>query len=801
MKITWNWLAEFVDLDMSAADLADRLTMAGLEVESVEATGLQLSRVVCAEVVVVKPHPRADRLRVCEVRPGGEETLAVVCGAPNVAAGQRVAFAPPGTVLPGGMRIEQTEIRGVASAGMLCSEHELGLGSDESGILVLAQDAPVGMPVGRIIGLEDTVLDVSVTPNRGDCMSILGIAREVAALTGARLHRQRIAVAESGETAADLIAITIEDADLCRRYAGRLVSGIRIGPSPLWMQCRLRAIGMRPINNVVDVTNFVMLERGQPLHAFDYQRLPKPEIVVRRARDIAAVTTLDGQLRRLERNDLLITSGGEAVAIAGVMGAENSEVVDSTQRILLESAWFDPASVRRTSKRLGLRSEASYRFERTTDIEGIGHAADRAAALIAQLAGGVVARGCADSYPSPEQSAPIALRLKRVEDLLGIPVDREQATACLKAFGMNVSPAPSGTLTVVPPSYRADIAREVDLIEEIARSIGYENLSATLPECALSGGGLSLAMRSERNIRRFLTANGLSEAVLQRFCTPAENGQFPGIGEPRQPVSILNPVTQEDSQMPLSLCAGLLRCVRENLDQHNGQFAGFSLGKVFWQQAPGIFAESRRLAAVACPRIPVRGIGGYDRNADFAEIKGIVEALLEMLRVPESAWVAASDLRGFHPGKSAHIEIGGKLVGYLGVLHPNTAESQRVDPNCWLFELDLNALLEYCPARAVFEELPRFPVVVRDVAIVTDADFESGQIVRFVRAWRHDNGLLESISLFDQYTGDAVPAGKKSLAFTVSYRAANRTLTDEEVNEAHTRLVAALNDSLGVTLR
>jgi phenylalanyl-tRNA synthetase beta chain len=801
MKITWNWLSEFVELDMTPAELAERLTMSGLEVESVETKGAELAKVVCAEVVVLKPHPGADRLRVCEVRCGADETVSVVCGAPNVAAGQRVAFAPAGVVLPGGTAIEATEIRGVASAGMLCSEVELGIGADGAGILVLPEDAPLGEPVGRIVGVEDTVLDISITPNRGDCMSVLGIAREVAALTGVRLNRQRFSVAESVNEVDGLVAISIEDPELCRRYAGRVIGGVRIAPSPLWLRSRLRAVGLRPINNVVDVTNFVMIERGQPLHAFDYDRLPKPAITVRRARDIRTITTLDGQQRLLEPDDLLITSGGEGVAIAGVMGGADSEVEETTTRILLESAWFQPASIRRTSKRLGLRSEASYRFERGTDIEGIVHAADRAAELITEVAGGDVARGCADEYAAPYQPAPIALRVKRTEEMLGVAVNRDEATSRLKAFGMSVSPAISGTLTVVPPSYRVDLVREVDLIEEIARSIGYEKMPSTLPECSLAAAGLSLNERRERDIKRYLISSGLCEALSLSFCTPDENGLFPGIGSRKAPVPVLNPVTQEDSQMRLSLSSGLLRCARANIDQGNGEFAGFSMGKVFWRGDDGGFLEAKRLAAVVCPRLPVRGVGNRKQSMEFGEFKGIVEGLFDSMRVTQARWRPASDLASFHPGKSAYIEVGGSLAGYAGLLHPNTAESLKVDPDSWVFELDLDGVLEYCPARVVFEELPRFPVVVRDVAILADVDFQSDRIDQFVRHWDQANGLIEAVQLFDQYVGDAIPAGKKSLAYSVAYRAAERTLTDAEVNEVHAKLVAALQDSLGVTLR
>jgi phenylalanyl-tRNA synthetase beta chain len=800
MKVTWNWLSELVELDVSPAELAERLTMAGLEVEGVERLGDDLAAVVCAEIVHVDRHPQADRLSICQVRRGGDGTVTVVCGAPNVAAGQRVAYAPPGARLPGGAKIEQAEIRGVASAGMLCSEAELGLGTDASGILVLGDDAPIGERVARVIGFEDTVLEVAITPNRGDCLAVLGLAREIAALAGQRLRRTRIAVPESAAAAADLIAISIEDPELCRRYAGRIIDGLHIGPSPLWMQCRLRAVGMRPINNVVDVTNYVMMERGQPLHAFDYQRLPKPEIAVRRARDVRSMITLDGQDRRLEHDDLLITSGGEAVAIAGVMGGANSEVDASTQRVLLESAWFDPGSVRRTSKRLGLRSEASYRFERTTDIEGVVPAADRAMELMARLAGGEVRRGCVDVYPAPLQPAPIVLRLKRVENVLGKAIEKEEVSARLKAFGMNVAPATSGTLTVVPPSYRADVSREIDLIEELARCVGYDNVDSTLPECTLGGSGLASAARRERDLKRFLAGLGMTEAVLLSFCSPAENALFPAHGGGRRPVVIRNPLSQEDSQLRLSLCPGLLRAARENLNQGNGHTAAFALAKVFWED--GGFAETRRLGGAVCPGFPARGIqAAKQRRAEFGEMKGLLETVFDFLRVSGQRWLPAADMAAFHPGKTARIELSGSTIGYLGLLHPNVAETQGVDANCWLFELDLEKVLEYCPARAVFKELPRFPVVVRDVAFLTDSDFQSARVVDFVHDWKAAQGLVEAVELFDCYAGEGIPANKKSLAYSISYRAPDRTLTDVEVNDAHADLVAALIRTFGIQQR
>ncbi|HYD47436.1 MAG TPA: phenylalanine--tRNA ligase subunit beta, partial [Terriglobales bacterium] len=418
MKITWNWLAELIELELSLEEIAERLTMGGIEVEGTENVHSELAGVVCGRIESVEPHPAGERLNVCSVRIGELQTVRVVCGAPNVASGQVVPFAAPGTTLPGGRRIEATEIRGVASGGMLCSAAELGIGDDTSGLLLLPPQIEIGQSVAAGLGIADTVIEVSITPNRGDCLSVIGLAREIAALTGQSLRPSRLTAGEAA-AAGGLIEVRVEDSDLCSRYVARSIDGVRIGPSPLLMQTRLRAIGMRPINNVVDATNYVMIERGQPLHAFDYDRLPAPEITVRRARPGESIVTLDGQPRQLEPADLLITSGGVPVAIAGVMGGENSEVTESTTRILLESAWFDPSSVRRTSKRLGLRSEASYRFERATDIAGVPLAAARAVELIATMAGGQAQAAQRDAYPQPVRPKAIGLRLARVEQLLG----------------------------------------------------------------------------------------------------------------------------------------------------------------------------------------------------------------------------------------------------------------------------------------------------------------------------------------------------------------------------------------------
>ncbi|MBI3300871.1 MAG: phenylalanine--tRNA ligase subunit beta, partial [Deltaproteobacteria bacterium] len=478
MKVTLNWLREFVPIELPLDRLAERLALAGLEVEGISEQGNEPVQV--AQIARIDPHPQSDHLVVCHVTTGGE-TMPVVCGATNMRAGDKVALAPEGTRLPGGQRVERVEIRGQLSCGILCSEAELGLSQDHSGLLILPAEAPLGEALFAVLGLRDTILDVAVTPNRGDCLSVLGLAREIAALTGAPFHANKPRVRERGTAIPDQARVTIVDADLCPRYAARVVTGVQVAPSPAWMRWRLEVVGIRALNNLVDVTNYVMVERGQPLHAFDLTSLAGAEIIVRRARDIAALTTLDGQRRALAPDDLLICDRDRGVAIAGVMGGENSEVREQTAVVLLESAYFVPETVRRTARRLGLRSEASYRFERGVDPQGTVLALNRAAALLTQLAGGQVSRGVIDVCPQPLSPTMIPLRAQRVTTFLGAAVEEPEIEQRLRTLGMAVKRERRGAWRVTVPLYRSDLTQEVDLIEEIARLRGYETIPTLLP--------------------------------------------------------------------------------------------------------------------------------------------------------------------------------------------------------------------------------------------------------------------------------------------------------------------------------
>jgi phenylalanyl-tRNA synthetase beta chain len=796
MKVSYNWLREFVDLKAAPAAVRERLTLGGLEIEGETHPGADIRGVLVAEIVSIVPHPQADRLSLCAVRTGAAPPVSVVCGATNMKAGDRVAYAPPGTTLPDGRRIEQRAVRGVESAGMLCSEAELGLSDEASGLLILDRQAPLGERVAVFLGLEDTLFDLAVPPNRGDCSSILGVARDYAALTGARLLRQRIPLRERGPATADGITVRIEEGSGCGRYAARIVRGVVIRPSPAWMQRRLESAGLRPINNVVDVTNYVMLERGQPLHAFDLSRLATPQIVVRRAAATTQIATLDGVTRALDGNDIVISTGAEPIAVAGVMGGAASQVTDATHTVLLESAWFDPSSVRRTARRLGLHSESSYRFERHVDIAGVVTALDRAASLLQQLAEGVLDTGVVDNYPHPVAAPVITVRLKRIEDILGMPLSRADATSTLKGLGAEVGAGARGTLAVTPPTFRSDLTREIDCIEELARITGYHRIPSTMPTVALDGGRVPERLHWARALGQLLAARGLCELLSLSFTTAVLNQRFPGLNVPGECVVVRNPMVRDECELRRSLLGGLLGAVQVNRSYGSG-VAGFSIGKVFWRTDTP--REAWRVAFVLAGEMPENGLGPR-REPDFVDAKGVAEAILERLQVVERCrWERAPESGSFHPGKSAALVCDGTLVGILGCLHPAVEAELGAGASDWLCELDLEKLLTYVPARSRYRELPRFPGVIRDLAIVSDVDFASQQVVDFVR--HRGDPLIEDVALFDQYIGEPIPQGKKSLAYSIRYRSADRTLTDDEVNRVHGELTAALSRALPVELR
>jgi phenylalanyl-tRNA synthetase beta chain len=649
-------------------------------------------------------------------------------------------------------------------------------------------------------GVEDWQLEISVTPNRGDCLGILGIAREVVALAGGRLKSPPSLQGKNAKLGSR-VAVSIEDPQACGRYSARIVDGVTIGPSPAWMRSRLEACGIRAINNVVDVTNYVMLETGQPLHAFDADRLANRSIVVKPAGQIEKFTTLDGVERSLQATDLLVCDGAAPLALAGVMGGSDSEVRSSTRAVLLESANFAPASIRRTAKRLALHSEASHRFERGVDPEATVPALNRAAYLLREFAGGRAEAGIADSYPGKTNQPMILLREERIEKLLGLKIDRKTAIKLLVALGMKTKlQARRRMLTVVPPTYRSDITREADVIEELARVHGYDRIPTVMPLVRSSGGINDPHLLFERKLRSVLTGEGLTEAINLPFIGESLNRSFPGVWPvPPVAISVLNPLTKEHAEMRHSLLPGLIDNLRLNLSQKVRSSHTFHIGKVFGLAVDNETIECQCVAGLMYGPRPYHGLRRAEELPfDFLQCKGLVEAVLGCFRLRKSVLWLPVNTDFLHPGQSAKLFWGDVSLGYAGALHPEVAD--RLDlPLLFAFELDFEKLLEYAPRQIIVRALPRFPAVERDVALVVDRDFAAQQVIGWVQ--NLGEALIESIDVFDEYTGAPVPDGKKSLAYKVSYRAEDRTLTDAEINDLHKKLVERLGETFGAERR
>lgn len=800
MKVTLNWLREFVEIELPVGQLIDRLALSGFEVEGVSEQGA--APITVAQITRIRPHPNADHLVVCDVTTGGD-SFPVVCGATNMKADDKVALAPVASTFPDGRIVERTEIRGQVSCGMLCSEQELGLSSDHSGLLLLSPDAPLGVSLYSFLGLRDTIIDIAVTANRGDCLSVLGLAREIAALTGARFRAQTPRVRETGSPIEEQARIRIDDPDLCPRYAARVFADIRVAPSPVWVRWRLEAVGIRSINNLVDITNYVMIERGQPLHAFDLSSLAGAEIIVRRARDTKTMRTLDDQERPLVPDDLLICDRDHGVAIAGVMGGANSEVRETTTTVLLESAYFVPETVRRTARRLGMRSEASYRFERGVDSHGTVLALNRAAALIVQLAGGNVSKGILDVNPRLFQPVEIPLRARRVNAFLGVPIERVEIKQTLKTLGMSVKREGREGWRVMPPSYRSDISQEADLIEEIARLRGYDTIPTLLPRVEAQEKRPAAEESLSKRIRAILSAQGLAEMLNMSFTSPRLNTLFPGLFAQAEPIILLNPLSHDDAEMRLSLLSNILRALQLNLRQGESQITAFELGKVFHTKNGASLTERQEhlcVAGVLYGKWPASGIVREGPRIDFPDLKGVLETLWQELHYSVSVqWTRAGEAPFLHPGKAALLSVDGAVLGVAGALHPTHCAQFELDETPWVFELDFSTLIRFARPVSLYQPLPRFPAVVRDVAIIAAEELPVQAVMEAV--YSLGNSLIVETHLFDLYRGAPIPAQKKSLAYSISYRAPDRTLTTQEINTLHTQVIEHIVRTLGVEIR
>jgi phenylalanyl-tRNA synthetase beta chain len=807
MLVPVKWLREFVEFEVPVSDLAEALTMAGLEVDGIINRFSGFEEVVIAKVLKVEPHPQADRLRLAEVDFGrGVETI--VCGAPNLHEGMLSVLALPGAVLGEDMQVKKTKIRGVESVGMLCSERELGLSDDHSGIMDLKQDLNPGQPLTEAFNLETQVLEIAITPNRGDALSVLGVARDVAAIYGLPLKRPEIGFQEYEPPISQDVEITVTHPEGCPRYTARLVRGVKIAPSPVWMADRLSACGLRPISNVVDITNYILMERGQPLHAFDFSRLAGSKVDVRWARPKEPFTTLDGQDRVLKEDMLLICDAEKPVGLAGVMGGLNSEIGDDTEDVLIESAYFDPLCIRRTSKNLGLVSEASYRFERGIDLAGCATSADRAAQLTAQLAGGKVAKGILDVYKRPYEAPRLPLSLKWTNRFLGMPLQKEQVVGPLKNLGLTVEETGDGDgLTVIIPAHRPDLERPVDLAEEIARLVGFDNFPPTMPVGPMLGKPRAWNQRLRERVRDLMAAQGFDEVINYSFAHPQAVDQLGlAAGDPRrQVVALMNPLSEDQSVLRTSLLPGLLASLRRNLSFRLNQVAIFEVGRVFIKrQGEKLPWEPARLAGILCGLAQPTSWWTGEEPVSLAHAKGAVEYLCKGLDLEDPAYSSEGDCPPYlDPRHWSCMLLGKKTLGELGLLRSRVAAAFDIDRPMFFFDLDFDLLVEKVPGVKPFTHLARFPEVTRDVAIVLDQGLAAGEVLSAARQPENKKARrwLTDVVIFDLYQGRPLPKGKKSLGLRFVYRDDKRTLTEKEVLPIHEELVDNLLRRFGGALR
>lgn len=808
MRASYKWLKDYVEFDLDPEQLADQLTMAGVPVEAIEHLGENLEYVVTGKLLSVTQHPNADKLFVCRTDIGSE-IVTIVTGATNVREEQIVPVALPGSKLPVGKEIKQASLRGVESYGMLCSAEELGIDAKllsaeaREGIFILPADTPIGQDIKEILGLDDIALEFELTANRADCFSMLGLAREIAVLTKGILKKPMLNLRESGsERTVDLVNITIAEPELCSRFTGRVLQNVRVFPSPLWMQRRLRAAGMRPINNVVDVTNYVMLELGQPMHAYDYDLLAHHSIIVRRAQPGEKLTTLDGIKRELSPEMLVIADAVQAVGVAGVMGGLVTEVTNSTKTVLLEAAAFHPASIRRTARALGLRSEASGRFERGVDVTNVVRALDRAAKLLEDMGACTVCPTVADTYPRIELPRQLEFSPSFINDYLGTDIDKAKMIDILERLEFEIEDC-GDSVSVVVPSWRSDVSRPADISEEIARIVGFAAIPATVPVACMEQGGQSYQQVICDKIQSMMSGMGFDEIISLSFSHPATLDKLNIAHESplRLAIPVLNPITEEFPILRTTLLGGILQTITLNLSRKNENLKIYELGAVYLP---------KELPLTELPQEPIRLAGAmlghrYSDNwnqsaepVDFYDAKGAVEELLAGLGIDDVV-VTTGEHYAMHPGKTAVFSREGKELAFVGEIHPKVLDAYGISRKIYAFEVQIETVIEQALLIRTYQSIPRFPAINRDLAVVLDIQIPAARVAQEIRL--SGGPLLQDVRLFDVYEGEQVQKGMRSLAFSLTFRAPDRTLTDEEV-EIHSRdILSRLQNELSAILR
>lgn len=801
MLVSLKWLSQYVDISgLEPEELAEKITRSGIEVEAVNHLSKGLKKLQIGQIKEATPHPDSDHLNICQVDFGEEELAQIVCGAPNVAVGQKiVAVRPNGYV--GGKKIKKGKLRGTVSMGMICSLQELGIDGKTvpkayaDGIYVVSDDVPVGADAIEVLGLDDVVLELGLTPNRADAMSMLGVAYEVAAILDQEITLPDTAHETIAEKAADVIKVSVEDTKLNPMYAAKVVKNVKVAESPLWLQQYLMVSGIRPLNNIVDITNYILLEYGQPLHAFDYDQLGTGEIAVRLATEGEAIKTLDEKDRTLKATNLVITNGEKPVAVAGVMGGFDSEVTEATTTVVIESAYFDGLSVRYTSKDLGLRSEASARFEKGLDPNRVLPAAERAAQLMAELAGGDVLEGTVLVDELDKEPARVVVSPDFINNRLGMKISLNEMVSILKRLRFDVEPA-NGLLIIDAPTRRQDIKIEEDIVEEIARLYGYDEIPTTLPVAEIVPGRLNRNQQVRRTIRYQLEEAGLYQALTYSLTSDALAQKY--ALETAPTTRLLMPMSEERSTLRQSVLPHLIESLVYNISRQADTVALYEIGSVFLgETAEGLPLEREHVALAMTGKWVENAWQGEHKQVDFFVLKGALEALFEKLSVADRITYVAAKVDGMHPGRTADILLDGERIGFLGQLHPQEQKNLGVK-DTFVAEFNLAQVLAADIAPLQYVAVPRFPSISRDIALVVDRTTTAASLEEIITT--AGGKLLKAVNVFDVYEGDHMEAGKKSIAFSLTYFDPERTLTDEDVTAVHDKVVAALQEN-GVTLR
>lgn len=796
MLVSVKWLRDYVDIDMDVKEFADMMTMTGTKMETVEYFGEDIENVVVGKILEINPHPNADKLIVTKVD-AGEKVLQIVTGAKNVKVGDYIPLAIHGAKLPGGIKIKTGKLRGEVSEGMMCSAAELGIDEKyveeykKNGIFLLDYEDTyeTGKDVKEVLGINDAVIDFELTSNRPDCRCVIGIAREAAVTVGKKVKYPEVSVKEEADEAIDF-DVQIENPELCRRYAARIVKDVKIAPSPYWMQRRLIEAGVRPINNIVDITNYVMLEMGQPMHAFDLSDIGTGKIVVRNAEEGEKFVTLDEQERTLDKDMLVITNGEKSLALAGVMGGLNSEIKDTTTELLFESANFQAENVRATSKKLGLRTESSSRFEKGIDPNLAELAVNRAAQLVEMLGAGKVLKGIEDNYPSKPEQKVLTVNPKRITARLGIDLPIAQFIEILESLEFDCDLKSAEELEIRVPSFRLDMEQEADVLEEIARIYGFENIPAKQLEGNYTAGVKTERQKFNDILKSTALSAGLYEVLSYSFVSPSgvDKIKVPANSPKRNFVKLINPLGEETSVMRTTMIPNMLDIVYTNMSRKNPEFAGFECGHVFVPSEKGLPSELNHMCMAM-----------YGKEVDFFVLKGAVEKVLERAGMKEYEIIPEKENTTFHPGRCAKIVCNGTLVGYLGEVHPDVLENYGLTQRVYVCEIDTDVVFENSDRTIIFKSLPKYPSTSRDIALTVKDEVYVKDIEDIIKA--NGEGLVESYRLFDVYRGSQIETGYKSVAYSITYRSAEKTLTDDDIAPVHENILKELSEKLGAELR